>query len=257
MPGNKDAWAVAISATATLFFLGVLWVATKKLEITESATLIAVLILGVIIYGVASGRLTEFAGPGGWKAVFTEAAKDPVLPFGDPSAEQLIVSPIESIPKGEVQNLVNRVAQKRDAKPIILTMKVEPGGHYITADVDFILFNLLQFADFRFVVFLDGANHFQGYMLGWNLKTQLFQPDGGALIEAVNQGDLPKVQNYPGMRRETLSPKTSNADALDKMDQLGMDAILIVDELGNVIGIAQRERILSKMLGTLLRKASS
>lgn len=257
MAGNKDAWAFAISAIAMLFFLGVLWVATKKLEITESATLIAVLILGVIIYGVASGRLTEFAGPGGWKAVFSEAAKGPVLPLGDQSAQQLIVSPIESIPKGEVQNFVRRMAQRRDAKPIILTMKVQGGGLYISADVDFVLFNLLQFPDFQFVVFLDSANHFQAYMLPWILKSQLLQPEGGVLIGAVNNGDLPTVQSHPGMRQETISPKITNAEALEKMDQLGLDAIPIVDEQRQVIGIAERQRILSKMLGTLTNKARS
>jgi Calcineurin-like phosphoesterase len=255
MVGNKDVWAVAISATATLFFLGVLWVATKKLEITESATLIAMLILAVIIYGVASGRLTEFAGPGGWKAVFSEAAQ---VPVGDKSTE-LIVSPFESIPKGDVQNLVRRVAQIRDAKAIILTMQVKPGGNYQTYDLDATLQSLLPFRDFRFVVFLDSANRFQSYMLGWILKSQLYagQPEGLALIQAVNAGNLTAVWGHPAMHRETLLPKTSNSQALEKMDQLGLDAILIVDEQGQVTGIAERQRILSKMLGTLMRKASS
>lgn len=259
MAGNKDAWAFAISAIAMLFFLGVLWVATKKLEITESATLIAVLILCVIIYGVASGRLTEFAGPGGWKAVFTEAAKGPVWPFGDPSAEQLIVSPIESIPKGEVQNLLKRAAQIRDTKQIILTMQVKTGGNYQNYEVAAVLENLLQFRDFRFVAFVDAANRFQSYMLGAILKNQLYSPpiEGDALILAVNTGNLSAVQNHPGMRRETITPKMTNAEALDKMDQQGLDAMLIVDEQGQVLGIAERQRILSKMLGTLIKKAGS
>jgi hypothetical protein len=36
------------------------------------------LILAVIVYGVASGRLSEFSGPGGWRAKFSEAAGKPV-----------------------------------------------------------------------------------------------------------------------------------------------------------------------------------
>lgn len=254
MAGNKDAWAVAISATATLFFLGVLWVATKKLEITETPTLIAVLILAVIIYGVASGRLTEFAGPGGWKAVFSEAGKGPVASSGE-----LIVSPIETIPKGDVQNLLKRVGQKRDARPIVLAMTVKPGVNYQPYDVSAVLQSLLQFRDFRFVVFVDGGNHFQSYMLGSILQSQLYpsQSEGTALIQAVNRGDLPEVKNHPAMLNETITPKTSNSDALERMDQLGLDALLIVDEQGQVIGIADRQRILSKMLGTLMKKAGS
>jgi predicted MPP superfamily phosphohydrolase len=255
MAEHRDGWALAVAAIAMLFFVGILWAATKELEITESATLIAVLILTVIIYGVASGRLTEFAGPGGWKAVFSEAAQGPV---GDKSTE-LIVSSFESIPKGDVQNLVRRVAQKRDAKAIILTMQVKSGGNYQTYDLDATLQSLLPFRDFRFVVFLDSANRFQSYMLAWILKSQLYagQPEGSALIQAVNTGNLTAVWGHPGMHRETISPKTSNAEALEKMDQLGLDAILIVDEQNQVVGIAERQRILSRTLVALMKKASS
>jgi CBS domain-containing protein len=96
-------------------------------------------------------------------------------------------------------------------------------------------------------------------MLGWILKSQLYagQPEGAALIQAVNTGNLTTVWGHPGMHRETISPKTSNAEALDKMDQLGLDAILIVDEQNQVVGIAERQRILCRMLIALTKKASS
>jgi hypothetical protein len=67
--------AAVITLVLGLSLVGVL----KVLKVEESGVLIALLLMPLLAYGIASGRLTELSGPGGWGAKFaqleTEIAK--------------------------------------------------------------------------------------------------------------------------------------------------------------------------------------
>lgn len=66
---KKQARALIAAASAAL--LGVVLVAILHVVgITESATIIALLLIPILVFGVASDSLRELTGPGGWGAKF-------------------------------------------------------------------------------------------------------------------------------------------------------------------------------------------
>lgn len=61
-----------MAAGCTLAAAVLVVVALRALEIAESPTIVTVLLIPLVVYGIASGRLREFTGPGGWGAKFAE-----------------------------------------------------------------------------------------------------------------------------------------------------------------------------------------
>ena len=62
----RDLNALAVVVAFFSLVYAVVWLVKSVLGISDSATLIALLILPLLVYGIASGRLTEFSAPGGW-----------------------------------------------------------------------------------------------------------------------------------------------------------------------------------------------
>ena len=69
----KDLQAISAAAVAALFGV-ILVVVLHAVGIAESATIIALLLIPIVVYGVASDRLRELTGPGGWGAKFDRLA---------------------------------------------------------------------------------------------------------------------------------------------------------------------------------------
>lgn len=67
----------AINATvATVVSVILVVILRKGLGINDSATTVAILLVPLLVYGVASGRLKELSGPGGWDLKFAEEVKE-------------------------------------------------------------------------------------------------------------------------------------------------------------------------------------
>ena len=71
MSERKGNEVLAALCAAGCLVIGICVVCLLKwLKIQEQAVIVALLLVPVLIYGVASGRLREFTGPGGWSAKF-------------------------------------------------------------------------------------------------------------------------------------------------------------------------------------------
>ena len=71
-------------AAAVALVVSVLTVMTlDALEISDSATVIALLLLPVLVFGVVSGKIQEFTGPGGWGAKFAELKRQQEIQASD------------------------------------------------------------------------------------------------------------------------------------------------------------------------------
>lgn len=72
------------TAAAVALVISVLTVVTlDALEISDSATVIALLLLPVLVFGVVSGKIQEFTGPGGWGAKFAELKRQQEVQASD------------------------------------------------------------------------------------------------------------------------------------------------------------------------------
>ena len=254
---NKDLRASIVALGFLVLAIMVVAGLKSQFDIKDGAIIVTLLIAPLLVYGVASGRLTEFTGPGGWGAKFREAAEERV----DPSLTPIDLSPsaMEAIPKGSLDSLRETIGQIKDDRPIVMTMTLGRTEYQAYA-VSEALKSLSQFRNFKFVVFVDATNQVVAYIPYWALSTDLDHAaarGSGSLIDVVKKGDAQEVVKYPGVIAETVSLKTSNAEALDKMEKDNLEALVVVKENNTLAGVIERDRILSRMLLALAKGAKA
>ncbi len=76
------------------------------------------------------------------------------------------------------------------------------------------------------------------------------------MINNIEQKNVGAVRFFPGMVRDTVTPETSIADALRKMDRLRLSALLVTED-DRVKGIVERERLANALLLSLIEHPSS
>jgi len=246
-----------VAAVAFLFSaLMVVRFCRHQLGVTDSATLIALVVCPLLVYGVVSGRLTEFSGPGGWGAKFGQAARSPV----ELSSSPIDVTSAQDIAKGALAETQEKIRQIRSGKPVVMTMTI--GSHaaprnFQSFEVAQALANLSAYPNFKFVVFLDPGGGVVAYIPGWMLLSPMTanSPQSVNLLAAANRGDAVQVlQSFPGMLTETISPRTTNVEALEEMERLELDAVPVADPATRSLrGVVERERIVARMFLTLAK----
>jgi CBS domain-containing protein len=65
------------------------------------------------------------------------------------------------------------------------------------------------------------------------------------LLDAVNAGHLPGIA---GLRTEFLTKQTTVEDALKRMTELHVTAMLVRDPMGLLAGVIEREDVLAQFL---------
>jgi len=244
----RDLTAVIVVSLFLEYAFVAIWLAKNRMGIGDSVTLITLLVIPLLLYGIVSGRLTEFSGPGGWGAKFREAARQPV----DISRGPVDLEQIDTIQKENYPALQEKIRRReiREGKPIILTMKLGSASYDAEIVVDY-LRDLAHFPNFKFVIMVDDRNRFAAYIPAGALirANDLQLADLPDLINAVRSGNRDAVSAVPGVLTECITTRTSNAEALRTMERLGLDAIPVVDEdTKQVRAIADRDRILGRML---------
>src|SRR5262249_33912244 len=116
---------VAAVVAIVIFFVAVaLTVALQRLKLGDNLTMIALILIPLVVYGVVSGRITEFAA-GGISAKMKEVGKEKikVTPLGEEIQKVQVVS------KGSLQDL-DKINELEMDKPVALTLRVGPRNFY-------------------------------------------------------------------------------------------------------------------------------
>jgi hypothetical protein len=223
--------------------LAVVWFAKSVAGLEGEGVLVALLVIPLVVYAVASGRLEELRG-GGIEARFARVAAATVTP----ESTQLPVEAMYGVEKAnprELPAVLDRLAD--ETAPTGLTIVV--GKDRYTRDA---LRNYLaalgQLRTFKFVVFVDLEGRFEAYMPYWLLDRLLEGPRGGEFVRALNEGLIGTIRRYPGVVRDAITTKHTNEHALREMERQGLEAIVVVDEERRVVGVVEREKVLSTML---------
>ena len=243
----RDLTAVIVVSLFLEYAVIAMWLAKNKIGITDGVTLIALLVIPLLLYGIVSGRLTEFSGPGGWGAKFRAAARQPV----DISLQPVDLPQIDAIQKENYATFQQQIRHRdiQEGNPVILTMKMGEGTYNAQSLTNYLV-DLSRYPNFKLVIILDSSGRLVAFIPARRLKraNDLGSPDFQTLINAVNTGDMNALLAIPGVLTKAVSPRTTNAEALRTMEERGLDAIPIVDENKRVLAIADRDRILSHML---------
>ncbi|MFA1626953.1 hypothetical protein ACDY96_30750 [Rhizobium mongolense] len=215
----------------------------KRLQIGESTTFIALLLLPLGVWGIASGTISEFSA-GGVALKFREAAKAEV--------KLLVTEDFQPVEKGGVSAIEGFMRTLTPGKPVALVLKLGRPGYYAPAAVLLYLQALSSFdpeltlvvtdaegkfaaaADGRAVInFLTGQNDFQAQ--------QRFR-------EALDAPEASKLLQLPGFTSEAIAADATNAEALTKMDELARRTLVALDGEGRPKGLAKRDAIVTHLL---------
>jgi CBS domain-containing protein len=224
----------------------------------------------LVVYGLISDKIQEIAA-GGIDMKFKDTASDPLqtsellgsdtlhLDPGDTLSNSGDTLPEDSLSKGELSEMPQKILESiPHGGPKALTMKLRD-NYYSEQGVTFVLKELSQLPNFRFVVVLDELDRLISYAPVWalgNLSRKDEEPEMGflslpQLVNDINDGQQKAVTSHPQMKTETVSIHTSNTKALEKMVNVNLEAIAVVDDKGHFRGVVERNRIVSQKMVAL------
>lgn len=252
------AGGVVTIALVALFAVG------HKAGLTETTAYALAIATGLVIYGVVSGRLTEFSG-GGLSAKLTSIVHSEInITSVSLKALSDDMGVIKSIPKGNITGLRVALQHLTETTPIVLSLTL--GSPNNLEFVRAYLAALSVYRSFRFVLLLNSDGILQASVPAAILTRLLRKVDGdpitedkkaNELIEAINEGVLDKLRAEPGVTTAMLRPDATNLAALETMTKENLDAIVVVDKNGRPISIIDRSQLVAKFILVIAQSSTS
>jgi CBS domain-containing protein len=217
------------------------------------AVFVSLLVLPILIYAIISGSITELRGPGGVGATFNALATNSVEQSETVGRDLVSVEEGSVISKGGVNELKKKQRDLDENSPILMIITFG-GGHYDLEALKKYVHALSNSRNFRFIVFLDQDKRFLGYIPSLAFANILDTPDvGEGLVKAINEGNLPTLLSYPGMVQTNITTSTTNAEALRQMVNKNLGAVVVTDTNNRLVGVAEREQVLTKLMLALIK----
>jgi hypothetical protein len=247
--GDDNIEAFGLAVGAFLFALAVAY-AISRLKFGDSATLIALLLTPMVVYGVASGKIQEFSAPGGWGAKFREAAQATVsvttgnlMPLSD------AVRQLEVVEKGGLSELQNLGRKLQRDKPIALSFQLGQQNYVVDIAIRYI--EILLLSDREMAVLVVDANHHFVAMTEGTTMLALLRDLGPQIKDALASGNKQYFLTLPGFHSNSIKASDSNAVALEKMRQQNARSIVVVYSEGAPTGVVKRDDLVSRLLEKL------
>lgn len=245
---SVETWAIFVALGALVIGMALAFV-INRLKLGDSATFIALLFTPLLLYGVASGKIQEFsAGSSGVSAKFREIAESKVTPV----SEQIHPVEPEIIEKGSTAALLSTAQRLPRNKPAALSLQLGRSNYYsVPATIQYI--ETLTRVDTELTVLIvDGNGKFVAMVEAATILGYLKDPaQGPQLIEAIGNGNISYLKMLPGFVFESLSEKTTNSDALQRMRELNTKTMVVVDDTGKPRGIVKRTDLVAHLLESL------
>ena len=253
-------WSILLLAFGIL----ALWFTKTILKIDLGVVSVIVAIAPFIIYLILAGRLNEVNVPGGFSLKLSEAAQKRVLDQEKLKAEQIEFDRAFSLEKGDL-NLLDRRPLDDYARYIILTLVLEKKSeysdtpYYQTSAILQYLKTLSQYRNFKFLVILDSDEKVFAYITPWQIM-QILEKEtrrhSNEFAEAVNSGHKDTLCRRYDLVTRTITITDTNITALEIMVDLKLDALIVVDKDGKLVGVVEQEQILSKLMVAITKSGS-
>jgi CBS domain-containing protein len=234
-----------------------IYVVAKVAGVRDGTTLAALLIVPALLYLLLSGRVSDLKGPAGLEVQLVEVANQRI-PFSDQEddAAALAFEAVRSVEKGRTESFLSRIRDITREDPVVLTLTLGSGPIDGEAAADYAK-GLTQFPRFRFVAVLDSHRKLVSYMdaSAFRHVIEADVVDAQELLRNIEDKNIGAVRAFPGMVFTTVTPRTSIADGLRKMEKVHLDALLVTDQ-GEIRGIVERDRLANALLLSLVDHAS-
>lgn len=219
--------------------------AIKQLDLGDSVTLIALLIVPLITYGVVSGDIREFTAPGGWGAKFREAASDTIEPV---SISQSI-DEAQFIAKGSYVQLLDVGENLEPGKPVVLTLQLGRDGYY-AADViaEYIRVLSGNDANLTVVVINSDKTYFASADGKYVLNLLQSERQRELFMAALHSNDGAGFTSLSGVADWKIAADKTNSNALKIMQEENTSKLVAVSDDGMPIGLVLRDRIVAQLL---------
>ena len=216
---------------------------------TGDAVLVALLVMPILVFTIISGRLQELKGPGGMEIRLNQIATAPVT--GTISHDPIPVDEAQFLTKDEGK-LEEKLKGIEEDQPIILKLtfgKIHAETfRYSVADLRRYVKRLSSYRSFKLVALVDDKDGFVACMSPWTAESLLNRPEQAEkLTNAINDADK-ELLEYPGIVHQTVSTKSTNAEALRVMTDNNLEAVVVTDRKNRLNGIAERGQVLSEMV---------
>lgn len=254
---SRDLNALGGALLFVTFSLVAIYVVAQVAEVEDGAVLAALLIVPALIYLLLSGRVSELKGPAGLEVRLSEVARQTIpVPGNDKSSGALAYEAVRAVEKGRKESFFSRISDITPEEPVVLTLKLGSGPIDGAAAADYAK-GLTQFPRFRFVAVLDSHGKLISYMeeRAFRHIIEANVTDAQELLNNIHLKNVGAVREFPGMIVPTVTPGTSIADALRKMQRLRLNALLVTQD-GRVTGVVERERLANALLLSLVDNAS-
>ena len=251
---KKERNAIIISIIFLVGGLGILWFIDTMLGIEGEAVPVFMLLMPVLIYMIMSGKIKELKGPGGLEAVFNT----PVDEFVDTSDTITgSIGNMTGVNKGTMFALQENMLKIDESKPFYLSLK--PGSiRYSDNTILYYIERLSKLRSFKFVIFLDQNDRYIGFIPYWILKNILhgFSSNdeaaierAGDFIDALNdKTNRYGITDFPEVIDELIYPDFTYSQALRKMRDLNIEALVVVNKDRTVKGLVERDQLISEMI---------
>jgi CBS domain-containing protein len=238
--------SVVVGAVLLAVGVGLVALVAKLLDLTNGSVLVVAFLGPLLAYLILTEQLSEL-GAGGLNLKFREAARKPV----EASVQRVIAEETQTIEKLGVEEMTRIDALDPEA-PVVLTLTLAPrSGEYVFDALQQYLVQLGRHPRFRFVVLLDHDGRVVGYLPRDVAARQLETlTTAKPLLDAVNAGRLPRDR---GVRTDFLTPESTTEDALSRMTALRVDAMLVRNDEGKLLGITERDEVLARLMLSVAR----
>lgn len=233
----------AIEATFVLVLgVGVVWFTRKVVGVQDGTVLVFLVIVPALVYLVLRGHLAELRGPGGWAATFVQVARAEVSLTGDA---------LIKIQDVDVRELQNATLEEKPDAPVLMDMPL--AQRYAADEVSEKLEFLSRSPRFRLVALVNQRGVFQGCISPSELKG-LMQDEAlsEGFLNAVAAANTKAVFRYPGTLQKVMVKDESSAEALSLMTEHNLDAVAVVDGAHQVLGVVEREQLVSRLILSLV-----
>lgn len=217
--------------------------------IRDSAIVIALLFLPMVIYLAVSGDVSEVTGPGGFSAKFRDFAETEVEAKrlgGDAEAE---IQSIQIVEKSSREALRRRMEHIGTDSNLVMTLELGRRSYYSPSAVRAYVEALRGKNDKLLIIFVSGDGDFIASSTASSFISAMQDHESANdLVQAIEDGNIDQVGEQILLQYTSIPLGVSNATALRKLIDSGVDAMIAIDNRAKPVGIVRRDDIMAQML---------
>jgi CBS domain-containing protein len=248
---NREIWAIIVSIL--FLILGFIVVQFSRYFNLKSDTIIlALLLMPIVTYGISARGLSRLK-VGVFEIGFASASVEESKSYTTPG-ETILYQPGEvklrmrNVTKKDYREVKERLFKVGANEIIVLSLVIgEPYEHNPCREF---VKELSQLQNFKIVMLLTHKEEYFACMAPWKLVQILEDKELSRLfLDAIsNSNGAYQLVEYFGAKQEAVLKNTTNIEALKSMVSHNLDALAVLDEKNKLIGVVERNQIISKLL---------